>query len=895
MLIPEQRSTTLGQARIMYRYVWFVGIIWVFILIAGPWRIDKASHKAVRQLATNQARASIAKDVLYRTWMGHMGGLYSPVTEYIKPNSYFPEENRDLLTSQGDSLTIINPTYMSRMVYKLSVDSGYVQGGHVASLKPVHPGNVATDWEKRALAKLSDGRNEYSEIVEDENGAVLRFMRPISFINPGCLDCHQGYELGDVEGGISVAVDLVPINETARIHRNGELTVFFIIWFVGLGLLCFGAFQLRKNIKQIETSQQELHEQRTFLQNIIDQSPVLLFIKDLEGRIVMCNKAFAAAYGADPVDLYGKTDSELLNDSASVERYQNEDWEVIQSRKEKLIPEGPFMPGDEPQRFVQTIKSPLFDADGNVCNLLCVSMEITERKQAETALRRSENHLRVIIESTNDGILVMTINDFKKVFANPRFREMFQYTEEELDDPEFNYCQLIDEDDQGKQKPKCEAFLGSDRERMTIKLGAWRKNKTRLHVEITLSKIVWEGQPALLAVHRDITEKETLEAELRRQQKIDAIGALAGGIAHDFNNIITGIIAHAEIASLRYQPDDNIQKELDGILRSADRAAELTRKLLAFSRKQFLQFESISLNSMILEISQLLRRIIRENIQLDTQLDENHWPVYADKSQMEQVVLNLVVNARDAIQESGMLTIRTMNTTLSEEECQRFTELQPGDYAVLEVEDSGHGMSEEVIEHIFEPFFTTKETGKGSGLGLSTVYGIVKQCKGDIVVTSKPGKGTCFRLHFPRAETEPVNHQAKMKKGDFHGKGELILVVEDEESVRLHLVRTLQALNYVVVEAENGLAALELVKSLDQAPELVVADVVMPGMGGIQMVQILSGMYPSLKVLFISGYAGDNLISSREMETPFVYLQKPFHASELARQVFLLITGEQNG
>ncbi len=893
MLPMTDRPEGLQEVRKLYRYVWLLVILWTVLLIAGVCWIHYHFYNSTLDIAANQARASIEKDLLYRKWMNYRGGLYSPLTPEIQPNEYYPHPERDLQTAEGDTLTKINTSYMSRMVYALSVDSGYVQGGHLSSSKPLHPGNSPDTWEAEGWKALEAGKHEYYGVVKSEQGKALRLMRPILLFESGCVSCHraEGYELGDAKGAISVAVQLEPLFENAKPHRNSEWAVFGGFWLFGLLLLGLGARKIRTHIRATEDAQKALDSQRGFLQTIIDQSPVLLFIKDKTGRIVMCNRPFAAAYGKQPADMIGKHDSEIVDDPELIQKYATEDDFVQAEKQELVIPQGPYLPDDETARYVQTIKSPLFDEQGKVDRILCVSMEITERIRAEAALRRSELHFRLIFEATHDAIFVA--QDNRMVVVNPRFEEMFGYSSDELYDPEFNYRSLMAGDEGARVAGYYWQIIRGEVESLDYVFTGYTKDQQRIRVDATIQRIVWDGEYAVLGVHRDITEKETLEAELRRQQKIDAIGALAGGIAHDFNNMITGIIAHAELVRMKYDPGPEIEQELQGILRTSDRAAELTRKLLAFSRKQYLHMEALDLNDVVNDMHDLLTRIVREDIVIARNLAEDLWTVSADRGQVEQVVLNLALNARDAMPNGGKLIITTTNREFSEQDAAHYTELEAGKYACVEVKDEGHGMSEEIIEHIFEPFFTTKEAGKGSGLGLATVYGIVKQSGGDIAVDSTPGKGTRFRIFFPRTRKKAPRRDMHAERARLKGDGQRILVVEDEKELRGHLVRSLTEMNYSVDSAENGLDALSVVAAAEEPYDLVLADVIMPGMGGVKMARELIKQNPDLKIVFMSGYAGDRLIPSRDDDLEFIYMQKPFHMLDLARRIHELLGGEK--
>jgi len=387
---------------------------------------------------------------------------------------------------------------------------------------------------------------------------------------------------------------------------------------------------------------------------------------------------------------------------------------------------------------------------------------------------------------------------------------------------------------------------------------------------------------------RRVTEEalRKSEEELRHSQKMEAVGRLAGGVAHDFNNLLTAIIGYAELISKRVTSNTLAKQNADLIRKAGEQAAALTRQLLAFSRKQMLQPRIIDLNELVVDMEKLLRRVIGERFDLQTHPDAEIGRVKADPSQIEQVVLNLGVNARDAMPRGGELIIRTANVRLDKTTAPRIlASLPPGDYVMLSVTDTGAGMNEETKAHIFEPFFTTKGPGKGTGLGLATVYGIVRQTGGGISVESEPGKGSTFRIYFPMV-TGPVDYtktpSAPVEKSD---NFETILVVEDEEIVRDLVCAVLEEQGYHVLCAADGLEALEMAQNFDGTVHLLVTDVIMPHMNGPELAAKLSRLRPAMKVLYVSGYSDTDIGDHGVLNPRFELLQKPFTPQTLARKI----------
>jgi two-component system cell cycle sensor histidine kinase/response regulator CckA len=397
-----------------------------------------------------------------------------------------------------------------------------------------------------------------------------------------------------------------------------------------------------------------------------------------------------------------------------------------------------------------------------------------------------------------------------------------------------------------------------------------------------------EGEDAAVVYALETTEQRALEQQFAQSQKMQAVGQLAGGIAHDFNNVLTAIIGFSDLLLTSHRPTDPSFQDIMNIKQNANRAAGLVRQLLAFSRRQTLRPRVIQLGEVLSDISVLLDRLLGETIELEVAHGRNVWPIKADLNQLEQVIVNLAVNARDAMPNGGKLTIRTSNVT--EEESRSFREqgFKSGDYVLLEVSDTGEGMRPEVMEKIFEPFFSTKEVGKGTGLGLSTVYGIVKQTGGFIYVDSKPGEGATFRMLFPRHELEVEEASSEGDRppapSDLTGSA-CILLVEDEEAVRAFAGRALQARGYKVYEAASGQEALELMNGAHDPIDLVISDVVMPGMDGPTLMRELRQRQPDVKIIFVSGYAEDVFERNLPEDGSYQFLPKPFTLKELATTV----------
>jgi two-component system, cell cycle sensor histidine kinase and response regulator CckA len=430
--------------------------------------------------------------------------------------------------------------------------------------------------------------------------------------------------------------------------------------------------------------------------------------------------------------------------------------------------------------------------------------------------------------------------------------------------------------------------------------GLWKHRKkdgSLIDVDVYTHEVVLGGQPLRLAVLRDVTEQRMLEEQFRQAQKMEAIGRMAAGIAHDFNNLLTVIVGYSELISKQVGKHGPFSQELAEIRKAGERAGGLTRQLLAFSRKQVLMPEVLDLNAVVIDLEDILRRVLGEDLELRAVLDPGLGHVKADPSQVEQVIMNLAVNARDAMPEGGRLTLETRNVELDEDYAREHATVQPGSYVMLAVSDTGTGMDETTRSRIFEPFYTTKEPGKGTGLGLSTTYGIVKQSGGSIWVYSELGRGTTFKIYLPRVD-EPLAPAREPETRDAPAGGaqraagyETVLIAEDDDAIRLLARLALERHGYSVLMAKDGAEALEVTRGHRGPIHVLVTDMLMPGMNGTELAAQVTALRPGLKVLFVSGYAEGTVMGEGEMAERSAFLEKPFTTEALARKVRQLLGG----
>jgi PAS domain S-box-containing protein len=522
--------------------------------------------------------------------------------------------------------------------------------------------------------------------------------------------------------------------------------------------------------------------------------------------------------------------------------------------------------------------------------ILGTDFDITERKRVEEALRKSEVRFQELFHEAPVGYHEVD-TEGRITQVNRTELTMLGYTlEEMLGQPMWKF--IVEEESQKVLMAKITGVTLPGRQ---FERTYRRKDGTMLPVLIE-DRLLQNIKGKIIGIRstiQDITERKraeeeirALEEQLRQSQKIEAIGRLAGGIAHDFNNLLTVIKGYSQLSLLDLKENDPLWGNIQEIQKATQKATDLTRHLLAFSRRQILDPKVLDLNALLKDLDKMLRRIIGEDIELSTLLANDLGRVKIDPGQFEQMILNLVVNAKDAMPSGGKLTIETANVILDESYAHTHVGVTPGHYVRLSVSDTGVGMPKDVMEKIFEPFFTTKEKGKGTGLGLSTVYGIVKQSGGNIWVYSEPGHGTTIKIYLPRVEEDLDTLHGRDETDSLPGGSETVLLVEDEQEVRSLAHRLLSQQGYKVLEAANGEEALRVVQEhIGKKIHLLLTDVVMPQMGGKELAEKLKILRPDIKVLYTSGYTDDAIVHHGILDSGVVLLQKPFSPAALAQKV----------
>jgi len=659
-------------------------------------------------------------------------------------------------------------------------------------------------------------------------------------------------------------------------------------WAVALVIVSFAAASGRMFLVQNELliSSRELKKNLALLQGITEGTTDAVFVKDLEGRYLMINPAGAEFLGRKVEDILGKDDSELFAPESG-RSIMDQDRIVIASGITQTYEERNTANGIN--RIFHATKGPYRDAQGQVVGLLGICRDITGRKRAEEEIRQSQQKLRFHFEHTPLAVVEWDL-EFRVTAWNPSAERIFGYTRQEAMGQRGSFivpASFRPQVDRVWQELLYNKGDGASSSARFARNDNITKDGRLISCEWYNTPLVDESGRVLgvASLVQDVTERVALEERLRQSQKMEAVGRLAGGVAHDFNNLLTVILGYSQIVAEGAPAGSRLAESIAQIKSSADRAAGITRQLLAFSRKTVLSPQVVNLNDILLNLDSLLRRLIGEDIEVLTVPANDLGSVKADPGQIEQVVMNLALNSRDAMPNGGKLTLETSNVTLDEAYAQRHEPSVPGRYVMLAVSDTGCGMSEDTQARIFEPFYTTKEVGKGTGLGLSMVYGIVKQSGGYIWVYSEPDRGTTFKIYLPRVDQPAEVSGADKRPASVLRGTETILLVEDDSQLRQLCSSVLSHCGYSVLVAGTPEEGIEICKANHRNIRLLVTDVVMPGMNGRQLAERIQHVCPKIRVLYISGYTNNAIVHYGVLDPGLWFLPKPFTLSALIAKV----------
>ena len=891
--MEEQLSLARNQ-KVLLCYALGVVLVWTLVLLGlGLFSYqDHLNH--VKANTIEQARDTFNKDLIFRRWVAGHGGVYVTPTVETPPNPYLSHlPRRDLTTSDDQPLTLVNPAYMMRQVHELGLQQ-FGFRGHITSLKPLRPENRPDAWEERALNSFAGGVKEVVEEALIEGRPFMRCMKPL-FVEERCLKCHavQGYQVGELRGGTSVSIDMGPFLARYQQHMNKILSIYLFLWLAGLLAIYLAFLHNQKLIVKSAESVLQMSLLRRRYENILAAAGEGIIGLDRDYLHDFVNPAAEKMLGYTQAELLGVPSHQSWHAfKAEDEAYPLAQCPICQAMincKEVQNYHDQFMRKDGTFFPVEISVSPIIE-NGLGLGAVVVFQDISERLAAEVQIKR----LAGIIEQTHSGVLIVALDGLIE-YVNPGYEKLSGYTTAEILGRDPRELFFTDE----HQTERQELWEAISQARNWRGVLASRHKNGAIVYEDTTGFPLFDGQGKIInyaVIKHDVTQAQKLQEQLFQAQKMESIGNLAGGVAHDFNNLLTVINSFSETLIDECGEDSLIRQDLLEINEAGRRAADLTRQLLAFSRRQIIQPRELCLRKLIENLMKMMRRLLSEDIDLKFDLPETAVRVKADPGQFEQVIINLLVNARDALHQnevaakSKKITLRLTEIELDDDFVVTHEGSRPGRQALIEISDNGCGMNRENQKHCFEPFYTTKELGQGTGLGLSTVYGIVKQNDAFITLDSESGQGTTIRIYWPLCQAEGVVVEPEIKaprKNFSHSKGATILLVEDDEKIREIAGSRLAKAGFQMIIAADGQEALSQVEAGEKTPDLLFTDMVMPGMGCRELSRQLKERYPGLLVLYSSGYTDDS--TTKELGDGEAFLRKPYTIKALLAAISRLL------
>ncbi|HEY5617061.1 MAG TPA: PAS domain S-box protein [Vicinamibacterales bacterium] len=619
------------------------------------------------------------------------------------------------------------------------------------------------------------------------------------------------------------------------------------------------------------------------LQLAIEASGEIIFTTDANGTFTYVNPEFERVYGYLSREVVGCATPRVLKSGTTESDDYASFWTQL---KEKQVVRRDFVNRTKTgvRRHIETSANPIVSNAGDLVGFLAVQRDVTARKQLETALRESEHRCRTLADAAQDSIFI--VNRAGRIeYANTVSAARFGLSSADVVGKRLDG--VFSKTTAAEMWREVSTVFETGRRQLVEQ--RFESPTGELWLETWLVPVETEGGEvqSIMGIARDVTERKSLERQFLQAQKMEAVGRLAGGIAHDFNNLLTAILGYCELLRDRVPDASDALADIHEIRTAGERASRLTRQLLAFSRKQPMMRQTVDLNALIADVHRMLGRLLGEDIDLSVTAAPDLWPVIADPGQVEQVLLNLAVNARDAMPKGGRLAIATANVQLDDAFVQRRPGAVAGPYVSVTVQDTGCGMTSEVLTHAFEPFFTTKSQGKGTGLGLSTVYGIVKHNGGYITIDSEPAVGTVVTVLWPKGKSDGDGSSARSETPVERplGGSETILLVEDDPGIRALMRKSLEPYGYHVIEAHDVSQAMAIAATGNGQIDLLLSDVIMPGLHGPDLAQRIVADRPRIKTLYVSGFPGSHLLEPKGSCQRIAYLAKPFTPQALAMKV----------
>jgi two-component system cell cycle sensor histidine kinase/response regulator CckA len=636
--------------------------------------------------------------------------------------------------------------------------------------------------------------------------------------------------------------------------------------------------ELGQQVRELQRSKGKYRQTAERYRRLMENLNEVLYMLDLDARVTYVSPNIEKISGYSREEIIGRAFIDFVHPDDLTDRMESFQRVLM---GEGITTEYRYLTNRSGETaWVMTKARPIFE-NNEVVGIQGILVDISERKRAEEVLRESEKKFRTLFDSSPQAIALTDIKTGRIIDVNDTFCRLTKYSKNELIGKTTTELGFYSQDDRNRFIHKLTKTGKVNGIEMDFKIS----DGSMLNSRMFAVPIKIDGKSSVLTSFFDMTEQNRLEKQLLQSQKMESVGRLAGGVAHDFNNMLSVIIGNAEVAMMDTDPDEPVHKILKEILNAGHRSADITRQLLAFARKQTISPEVLDLNETVEGMLKMLRRLIGEDIDLAWLPGKHLGLIKVDPSQINQILANLMVNARDAIGGMGKITVETDNVRLDENYSAHHAGFVPGDFVMLAVSDDGCGMDKETLNNVFEPFFTTKGVNEGTGLGLATVYGIVKQNDGFINVYSEPEKGTTVRIYVPRHEGESRQFAAYDVTKISTARGETVLIVEDEAHI-LELVKTiLERLGYTVLEAATPGRAVALAEDHKGEIHLLMTDVVMPEMNGRDLADQLHGLYPDLKVLFMSGYTANAIAHCGVLDEGMNFIPKPFSVKDLSIKV----------
>lgn len=645
---------------------------------------------------------------------------------------------------------------------------------------------------------------------------------------------------------------------------------------------------IARDITELKQAQRVLEQERTRLRQLLQTIPALIWMKDPEGVYLFCNARFERLFNATEEEIIGRTDYDYC-DKQQAEVFRSYDSRAIAAGRPSTNEEWVTYADDGHRVLLETVKTPVYDGTGQLMGVLGVAWDITEKKLIEGELRQERARFVNLVDSVDGIVWEAEAETLTFTYVSKQAERLLGYPVQDWYAEGF-WRQHLHPEDRDPIHAHSRACTAKGEEH-TLEYRFVAHDGAVVWLQDLVSVVLKDGRPRWRrGIMVDITrkkkeeqEKSKLEEQLRQAQKIEAIGHLAGGVAHDFNNKLSVILGYADLLKNAAAPD-KARGYINQIIKAANQSRDITHQLLAFSRKEAISPQIVDLNSLVKSAWKGLGRLIREDIRFEVGLAKDVWPIHMDPTQVDQVIMNLIVNARDAMKSGGRLVVETANVTLDADFSRNYPTIAPGEYVQLAVRDTGCGMSAETRRHIFEPFYTTKETGQGTGLGLATVYGIVSQNKGLVLVESELGAGSTFKVFFPRCTRELQETGEESAEAPRVARSASVLIVEDEETVRQMAQDMLEESGYTTLVAATPEEALAISADKQRHIDLLLTDVIMPGMNGRELSRHIRLSRPGIKVLFMSGYAAD--ILPEEGEAAGLHcIKKPFSMRTLLQSI----------